>query len=136
MPCSRTKPFDGPTPWRILQRASRPAVGLRRWTLFFFGALNAFALTSPAAAQNRVISLNPGQNLDWFNAQNWNPATVPTAGDDVVISQSGSAAISPQLSTGRTGSAGTLTLGQANASGTLTISGGTFNNVPLPAGLD
>jgi uncharacterized delta-60 repeat protein len=78
-------------------------------------------------------SSNPAQwtgtvSNDWNNAQNWNPASVPLSGEDIVI---GVTPNNPEIVTGVTVGSITLSSGASliiDASGTITINGTLTNN--------
>jgi hypothetical protein len=85
---------------------------------FFRTSIVCSALLAAATA-NATDLVWTGQTSDWTSAGNWTPAQVPTAADNVWITNSGTYTIT--LPAGSSGTAASVTVGGASGTQTLTI---------------
>jgi hypothetical protein len=111
----------------VSRSVARPRLNCRRGALrksvgklscFGFGLVAAMAgLAAPSVpAQAQVRDWVPPVLGDWADNSNWNPGFKPTAADDAVIDNGGTALVSTSGDLARN-----LTLGGSAGSGTVTI---------------
>jgi hypothetical protein len=103
-------------------------VSIRRAVLLTLSTALGAGVAASASAQEWV---NPGTG-DWFEPANWNPAVVPGAGSDPLVSNGGTAKLSgvpetPFLNSLNVGRGGSGTGAGAVASNGVKIRAGTFN---------